>query len=552
MTDDLFQALTLEVAPKNGRAKRLVEMRLNDRIWREEVNTGSRRDCCKAAREAAQTLGISNTEGFVDWVYPRLVRAADEADATAETLARATALSEEVDISQIIRPELFITPEVAGITVPVAVTAEGALTKVWRVYLRWADGRREYRDSFLSLDLPSGQKLWVHPAPGVPADDIVSGWSSLSRNRWLAGQEQANPAELFRDICRFVAEYLDFPLDQGPGHVATIAAFVILTYLAPVFSAVPYLFFWGTAGSGKTRALEVLRELVFRPYFTAAPSPALVFRALHAYGGTFLLDEAEKLKTVAADPSVQELLALLQAGYRRGAAASRLEPAGETFKPVSFQVFGPKALASVTGPPPVLATRCITIPMIRAGEESPKPKRRIVSKKGQPIRDALHVLALEYGVELLQLPERDVCPRGIFGRNWEVWQPILAIASWIEECGEEGLLRLVQEHALVIIEQSKEETVPATDELLLRILADKIDGYPTAGQILEAARDREPDLFRGWSARRVAEHLKSHGLRTIKRGGMKVYPPDLRDELRRIEKTHGMELLFEKQTGTTL
>lgn len=551
MVSQDFEDVILEAAPQNGRKGRQIILRKGDRVFYERIDVGSFEACQKMLRKAAKFLGFEVT-GFFESLYPRLIEEAKQADTKADNEARPLAgQPAEIDVENTIRVERFITPDVSGLTVPVAVPIDSQIIKTWRVYIRWTHGGRESRDCFPTLDLSNGRRLWVHPIPGAPPEDMSPGWSRFSRDRWLAGEEAIDPSTVFQGVCRYIADYLDFPKDQAPGHTATLALFIVLTYSAAVFQAVPYLFFWGTAGSGKTRALEVLRELTFRPYLSASPSPALVYRTLHIFGGTLLLDEAEKLKNATRDPAIQELLAVLQAGYRRGGAANRLEQVGETFNPVSFQVFGPKALASIGGPPPVLATRCITIPMLRAGEESPKPKRRIVSDKAQPLRDALHVLALDHGSEFLELPERDVCPKGIFGRNWELWQPILSLASWFEDYGAEGLLHLLQEHALRLVEQSQEETVPPSDEVLLRILSEKLNETPTPGQILDSAKVREPDLFRGWTARKVSEHLKRYGLRTIKSNGIKIYPRSLAGELQRIENTHGIELANEKSNNPT-
>jgi len=73
--------------------------------------------------------------------------------------------------------------------------------------------------------------------------------------------------------------------------------------------------------------------------------------------------------------------------------------------------------------------------MFRAGPDSPKPKRRI---DGDPagwrqLRDDFHALALEYGTVWLDVARRpSVCPRGVDGRAFELWQPLLALASWVE------------------------------------------------------------------------------------------------------------------------
>lgn len=77
-----------------------------------------------------------------------------------------------------------------------------------------------------------------------------------------------------------------------------------------------------------------------------------LYRTLHSMGGTLILDEAERLKDTKA-PGIGEILAMLLAGYRHGATATRLEPVGDSgFRTLAFEVFGPKALACIAGLPP--------------------------------------------------------------------------------------------------------------------------------------------------------------------------------------------------------
>ena len=61
----------------------------------------------------------------------------------------------------------------------------------------------------------------------------------------------------------------------------------------------------------------------------------------------------------------------------------------------------------------------------------------------QALRDDLHTLALEHGATWLELADReDVCP-AMTGRDYELWQPLLALASWVESHGAKGLLELM-------------------------------------------------------------------------------------------------------------
>jgi hypothetical protein len=313
---------------------------------------------------------------------------------------------------------------------------------------------------------------------------------------------------------------------------------------------VPYLNIGGPLGSGKSRLFEILGRLVFRPLASSNMTAAALFRTLHAQGGTLLLDEAERLRQTQA-PDVADLLSMLLAGYKRGGQASRLEAIGDTgrFKMVSFDVFGPKALACIAGLPPALASRCIVVTMFRAAPRSEKPRRRIdVDPSGwQRLRDDLHALAMEHGSSWLDLARRtDVCP-AMGGRDFELWQPLLALASWMESHGARGLLSLLKSHALATIERGRDESVPDADETLLRILADAVRAGDrlTPHEILARALDSEPVIFKNWQPRTVTARLKSYGIPTARKiGSRREYRDVTPDVLRRIQASYGIDLDF--------
>jgi hypothetical protein len=272
---------------------------------------------------------------------------------------------------------------------------------------------------------------------------------------------------------------------------------------------------------------------------------AALFRTLHANGGTLLLDEAERLKQTQA-PEVQELLAMLLAGYKRGGQATRLEAIGDTFRPVSFDVYGPKALACIAGLPPALSSRAIGLTMFRAAPGSDKPRRRIDADAGvwQRLRDDLHALAIEHGPTWLELPTRvDVCPE-MSGRNFELWQPILSLAAWVESYGAGGLLAVMQDHARATIDAAKDDQVPDADETLLRILTDKrkLGLLPTPGEVLKEAQDAEPAIFKTWKPKGVANALRRYGIQTVEIRGRKVYSRVTLADLKLIQVTYGLSL----------
>jgi len=71
---------------------------------------------------------------------------------------------QELDAREIVRPERFITSEVSGLSVPVMVPAGEGVVGQWRVYLRWADGRRERRILKATLETGGG-RLWFYLPP---------------------------------------------------------------------------------------------------------------------------------------------------------------------------------------------------------------------------------------------------------------------------------------------------------------------------------------------------------------------------------------------------
>jgi len=450
----------------------------------------------------------------------------------------------ELGDGRVVRPERFILPSVSGLAVPRRIVRGGEPVAEWMLYLQWKDGSREAMQlpEVLSVD---GERVFIAPRPPEPPPNMSPGWSAVSREAWLAGSASMPPDELCRLLIEGFAKYLDLPGETAAGTVAMLTCWSMLSYVFPVFDAVPYLAVGGPAGSGKSRVFELLGQVLLRPLGTSNVSNPALFRSLHSFGGVALLDEAERLRE-SRSPEVQELLSSLLAGYKRGGCATRCEAAGDgQFVMRHFSVFGPKALACINEVPSTLATRCLAVPMFRSPPGSRKPRLRVEAdaQRWQMLRDALHILAMEHGSEWLALPGRqDVVPE-MSGRNFELWQPLLAIAAWLEEHGARGLLDLLRQHALLLIESSREAATPPDDEALLRALARAVGSgiAPTASELLATVIDADPSLFRHWSPRAVSAHLGRYGLRSRKTNGRQVFDPATGDLLR-VQQAYGIDL----------
>jgi hypothetical protein len=463
------------------------------------------------------------------------------ADLAAPPKAATPAEVVELGDGRVVRPERFILPDVSGLAVPRRIDRGGEVVSEWMLYLRWQDGRRE------AIPLPEvltvgSERIFITPRPPEPPPEWVPAWSAASRAKWLSGSPSMPPDEVCQRLIEGFAKYLDLPSDTAGGTVAMLACFSLLTYLSSGLAAVPYVSVSGPMGSGKSRILELLQQVVFRPLLTSSTSEAAIFRSLHAFGHTALLDEAERLR----DPEMQGVLSNLLAGYKRGGCATRCEQKGDgQILLRHFSVFGCKVFAAINEVPPTLASRCIAVPMFRSPKGSIKPRLRVDDDAAlwQQLRDALHILAMEHGSEWLALPARhDVVPE-MSGRNFELWQPLLGLAAWFEDRGARGLLDLLRRHALLLIEQSREAATPPDDEVLLQALARSVGSgiAPTAGELLATVAEVEPSLFRNWTARAVAAHLKRYGILSRKTNGKKFFAPSPAD-LRRVQESYGIDL----------
>ena len=454
----------------------------------------------------------------------------------------------EIEVSQVVRPELFHRPEVSGMLIPSTVrriTPDGPKTVGrWDMFLRWKSGRRERVPLRNSLTTKTGT-IYFDPIPPDPLATRKAGWSKASQAAWLDGADCPNVAELFVDLSKQFARYLHFQEAVAAGNTAVLSCWTILSYGLPAWDACPYLRLTGPKGSGKTRVLDVLEQIVFRPLSTSSASAPTLFRRLHSEGGVILLDEAESLRRTN-DPGAADLANVFNSGYRKGGSADRLEKVGDGFQPVSFSTYGLKALASINPIPDALESRCIPIRMFRCPTNSPKPRRRICPDDPvwQGLRDRLHLLALETGPKWIALADdATVVPDWIGGRNFEKWQPILSIARWTEDAGIEGLHSLLVDHAKVILDDDASVAVPDVDAILLRSMARLIRAgdYPKAGDVLKAAVEEEPNAFPNWTAHAVGRHLRQYGLQTKGLNGRLVYRPT-EDQLAEIEAAYGVAL----------
>lgn len=183
-------------------------------------------------------------------------------------------------------------------------------------------------------------------------------------------------------------------------------------------------------GSGKTRVLELLALLCPHPEMTISATVAALFRLISEHQITLLFDEVDAIFNPKNGGNYEDLRALLNAGYKRGATIARCVGDAKSMKVERFKVFSPVALGGLAGKiPPTITTRAVTIPMRRrAPGETVEPFReRDAEPEAEPLRlDLAGWVDSIAGALSLARPDM---PDGVNDRPAEVWEPLLAIAD---------------------------------------------------------------------------------------------------------------------------
>jgi hypothetical protein len=345
----------------------------------------------------------------------------------------------------------------------------------------------------------------------------------------LAGSGQLELAGLLADVERMLRRFVAFPEDAQP---VAVALWVAHAHAIEAADTTAYLHVHSAEKrSGKTRALEVLELLVPSPIRASTISPAALFRLLDMERRTLLLDEVDAIFSPKSDR--EELRGLLNAGYRRGSSAWRVDVSGKSLTPRAYDAFGCKVLAGIGGLPDTIADRAIPIELRRRRRDEPVEsfRYREVREEAEDLRSRLAACFHETAVAELAMA-RPTLPDLEGDRALEAWEPLLAIAdraggSWPERArssavalhtdrtdadGGDGVQTLAAIRDL--FEELGTDRLP-TDELL-RSLAGRDDGpwpYWFAEDLDRA--DREGRIPRR-AARKLARVLELYRVHPTK------------------------------------
>jgi len=150
--------------------------------------------------------------------------------------------------------------------------------------------------------------------------------------------EYLNEEEILAEIKSYIHKYLD--ISEVFEQIATY--YVLFTWLYDRFNEVPYLRAIGDFGSGKSRFIQAIGILCYKPMFTGgATTPSPIFRIIDQVRGTLVIDEAD----FKFSDMTSEIIKILNTGYQKGMPVLRSEGKG-VFEVKAYDVFCPKIVAT--------------------------------------------------------------------------------------------------------------------------------------------------------------------------------------------------------------
>lgn len=277
-------------------------------------------------------------------------------------------------------------------------------------------------------------------------------------------EEYGSEASLLADIQDYIHRYIDV----SPLYEKIASYYVLLSWIYDGFNELPYLRLRGEPGSGKTRFLQTVGSICYKPIFASgASSVSPMFRILDAVRGTLIIDESD----FSMSDEKSEIIKIFNNGNVKGFPVLRSEISINTkeFNPKAYHVFGPKLIANRGFfEDRALESRCLT-------EEMGQRKMREDIPINLP--DAYKVQALHLRNKLLLFRFRNYGLRGLQGevvdrtiepRLNQIFTPLISIIN------DPIAKQEIKELAKVYHEQMISERGMDIEAQLLEIIRDLI------------------------------------------------------------------------------
>lgn len=329
----------------------------------------------------------------------------------------------------------------------------------------------------------------------------------------------ADLLDLMRDMFKL------FTVQQSAHHYSALALFAAYTHLSGSFRYAPRLVITSAEKqSGKTRTLDILRELVSRPLVSANATVAALFRTIGDdpdHPPTLILDEADTVfGTRTKAEQNEDLRGLLNAGFQKGTPA--LRTVGPKHEVQEFETFAPAVLAAIGTLPDTITDRGVVLRLRRR-----KPSDH-VERYRLRYADRLHVIrgdVAQWATGHALAAAEHIPDTELDDRPADVWEPLLTIADFAgghwPETARAAARYLVSEAAGTEAEISEGIELLTDIRAVLELM--RSDRLATSA-LLEHLRSIEDSRWKEYelNGHRLARLLKSYAI-TPKRSNSHRY-----------------------------
>ncbi len=339
-------------------------------------------------------------------------------------------------------------------------------------FVVYQNGKMEY------LEKVNGREEEIFPLDG--RNDIIRKGIVLFPSKPI---EYGTDAELVNDIQVFIHKYLEI----SSMYEQIASYYALFSWLHDRFHEVPYLRAIGDFGSGKSRFLQVIGSICYRPIFTGgATTTAPIFRILNEIRGTLVLDEAD----LRFSDMTTDIIKILNAGYQKGGNVLRM--GGKDMEDLkAFDVFGPKIVATrETFNDKALESRFLVEEMGRGKLRDDIPRRLSDEfwNEARELRNKLLMWRFRNYQKELVYDEKPI--EGVHPRLNQIISPLMTIID--DEVMKQSLREFVQKYH---IELNADRNLSREADIIFAILKLQKEKGVSEATIGEIAQYVNTDIF---------------------------------------------------------
>jgi len=347
--------------------------------------------------------------------------------------------------------------------------------------------------------------------------------------------EYGKDEDLIQEIQVFIHRYLD--VSRFFEKIASY--YVLFSWVYDSFNELPYLRAIGDYGSGKTRFLQTIGSICYKPILAnGATTVSPIFRLIDEFKGTLVLDEAD----FQLSEMWSEMIKILNSGHAKGMPVVRSESgSGNSFEPTAFEIFCPKII-STRGyfKDKALESRFIVEEMghRKLRSDISYSLSESFEQEALKIRNKLLLFRLKnFGKKKI---DRSLEDRSIEPRLNQIIVPLLSIIK-DEPLRAELKISVSEYHKQMIADRGMEMDGQIA-EVIHELLYEDGKAEPTIGQIKDRLEEKfGSELDRKLTARWVGSKIRnSFNLHTTKTRDGYIIPISEKDKLNRIFERFGV------------